>query len=128
MRRVARAAGWAALVGLAGCADGPRTGQVRGRVTMDGQPVVAGMIRFVPLDPGASGGGGAVKDGRYDVKVPAARHRVELNGVKVGANGKPIAAGDSVEELFPPKYNLKSELVAEVKAGVNDLDYDLRGK
>ena len=130
MRVLLRAALAVPVFGLiAGCSEGPPFGQVRGQVTMDGKPVQDGLIRFVPLEPGFPGSGGKIVGGSFDVKVPATRQRVELNGVKLGANGKPVMAGpDSAEELFPPKYNLKSELVVEVKTGANTYDLDLKSK
>ena len=50
MRRAQSALAAALLAAAAGCSGGSETAEVRGRVTLDGEPIPAGAIRFVPAD------------------------------------------------------------------------------
>jgi len=59
----------ALLVPLAvGCGKGK--GKVSGTVTLDGQPLPAGTINFLPSK--GTGAGGSIEDGKYSIdNVPA---------------------------------------------------------
>jgi hypothetical protein len=127
---------WVAAAGLAalvGCSKGPPFGDVVGTVVMDGKPIDDGSIRFVPVDGSTSSAGGAIKGGRYSVKVPVTRHRVELSAPKPGTGGL-IKKGDGppveviADEWVPDKYGARSELTFDVKAGPNEYNLDLKSK
>jgi hypothetical protein len=135
--RFARAAkaGWAALalLALAGCGEGARMGDVSGAVTFDGKPVEDGAITFVPADGKSPTAGGAIKDGRYAVRVPLGEAKVVINGKKVIGKKKIYNTPDSPEmpvtaELLPEKYSdmSKTELRFDVAAGANPKDWELR--
>jgi hypothetical protein len=125
----------AVLALIAGCNDGPATGEVSGTVKVDGQvPAAGSSITFIPKD-GQSPTAGAVigSDGRYRVQVPIGLTRVEIRvprpatrrGPKVEGPG---AEGGLIEESLPARYNDQSELTFEVKSGRNQKDWELSAK
>ncbi|HEX3150404.1 MAG TPA: hypothetical protein VHR66_20165 [Gemmataceae bacterium] len=105
-----------------GC-QGGSTSTLTGTVTVDGQPLKDGAVRFIPLDPSKGGTAGAViKDGTFTCQVPVGEMRVEFNGAKVVGKRKAYDTPDSpmvdiVEELLPAKYNTQSELKITIKGG-----------
>jgi hypothetical protein len=105
---------------------------ITGEVTLDGQPVKDGRIQFTPLDGQSQPGGATVVEGKFTAKVPVAKMKVEINGNKL--TGRKIKAYDTPEsplmdevlELIPPKYNINSELMLDVKQGSQAVKYDLK--
>jgi hypothetical protein len=117
--------------GLTGCGDGQA--HVSGTVTFDGQPVPTGSIVFVKSDGGAREGG-VIKDGKFEAKVSPGRYKIEVRASKVtgkrtqkGFDGKDEEIEQSVE-MIPDRYNTKTELVEELKAGSNTVTLDLTSK
>ena len=110
---------------LSGCAEpAPKRGAVRGSVTVDGQPVAAGKVRFFALTNGISAEG-EIRDGRYEIpaeKGPTAgRYRVEISaeqktGRKIpDRDGAPGDMKDETVNVIPHKFNRDSTL---------QIDYD----
>jgi hypothetical protein len=105
-------------------------------VSLDGVPIEQGSIAFSPTG-GTQGTsvGGAIENGRYLLPVAkgpvVGRYRVELHATR--STGKkvqtPMApAGtmmDEVKDVMPAQYNSKSTLEKEVKAGHNEIDFEL---
>jgi hypothetical protein len=124
---------WLLPLVLVGCAKGPST--VTGTVTLDGQPVANGSIRFIKEEGGALVREGAViTGGSFQAQVPPGKYRLELSGTKVtgkrtqtGFDGKDETI-ETTDELFPEKFNTKSVLSEEIKAGPNELKLDLQSK
>ena len=128
------ASGWARILLVAACAvagcsssDAPPLGQVSGTVTLDGQPVADAQLFFVPAS-GAPSVGKTDQKGQYtlayDQKLKGAvigQHTVRIT--KIGEPGTP----NDTKNLLPEKYNEKSPLTAEVKAGQNSLNFQLTG-
>lgn len=139
------------LVFLAGCAS--RGPEVKGTVTLDGQPLSKARVEFVPIGagPGGQARGGAVaicdENGVFTV-IPQAEGRTLEPGSyavsvsrKVDAQGNVPkdedygqldAAGQLVESV-PPKYGATviasgapPELKVDIKEGSNDLKLDLK--
>jgi hypothetical protein len=103
---------------------------VTGMVTLDGQPVEAGAVRFVPVDGASPTGGAPIKAGRYEATVSPGAMRVEITAPKVVGQRKTYDTPDSpvedvVEEMIPARYNLKTELTVEVKSGKQSQDFKL---
>lgn len=109
-----------AAITAAGCGDpGPTRGGVVGTVSLGGQGITEGVIRFFPLGDGI-GGDGPITDGRY--VIPAERglsrgtYRVEISALKpTGRRVPDLDAGpgdmkDEVIETVPARYNRDSEL------------------
>lgn len=134
-RTAAALAAAAGLLVAAGCGD--NRSAVSGRVSLDGKPVEAGTISFVPeaTTKGPSAGA-TIANGEYRVEgenlpVPGS-YRVEITATKKTGKmipaGSPAPKGTMVEETVqavPEKYNKKSTLQKDLKAGSNSLDFDL---
>lgn len=110
----------AVAIVAAGCGDpGPIRGGVAGSVSLGGEGVAEGMIRFFPLGDGI-GSDGPIVAGRY--AIPAERglssgtYRVEISALKpTGRQVPDLDAGpgamkDEVIETVPARYNRESEL------------------
>ena len=121
------------LLALAGCREGKST--VSGTVSLDGQPVDNGSITFVNSDGGKLIREGAViSGGKFEATVPPGNFKIELSGQKVvgkrtqkGFDGKDETLEIS-EEIFPDKFNVKTELTQEIKPGSNPITLDLKSK
>ena len=121
-----------ALFVIAGCGGPKDVGGVSGTVTLGGQPLADAMITFSPTAEGGSSGVGQTdSEGHYTLSYAAG-----VQGAQQGANEVRITTfreaepdGDppqpAVPEKVPAKYNVKTELKVEVKAGSNILDFPL---
>jgi hypothetical protein len=136
MRRLTAASLLVALLLLPGCGDGSR-GQVSGTVTLDGQAVENGVITFLPTG-GTTGPSTSVeiKGGRYEIgreKGPVVgTNRVEILVYrKTGKKIREMTGGGQTDEIVqaaPPVYNAQSTLTREIKAGPNELNFELLTK
>jgi hypothetical protein len=120
-----------ALLALAGC--GAKESRVSGTVTLDGQPIDAGAITFLPSDGQSPTAGGVIQDGRYSVKVPVGTMKVSISAPKVVGKKKIYPTPQSPEmpitkEAVPARYNEQTELQLDVKPGANQKDWDLHSK
>ncbi|MFM7541285.1 MAG: hypothetical protein ACKO9Z_16660 [Planctomycetota bacterium] len=125
------AAGLAAMVAI-GCGSDAPTHPVKGRVTLDGAPLEKGSIRFSPTGE-ASPAGGEIKNGEYSLMAPPGESMVEITSTKVIGQRKAYNTPDSpmvdiTKEVVPEKYNARSTLKIEVKAGSNSKDFELSTK
>ncbi len=114
-------------VAALGCSRGdlPALGEVEGLVLADGQPLKGGKIAFVPADGGRTSDGVIGDDGRYRLIYS----KDEL-GAKVGQHTVKISTENDVGggERIPEKYNVTSELTAQVEGGrKNQIDFSLEG-
>jgi hypothetical protein len=135
LRRRPGAAAWVvALVCAGGCtAGGATTGTVTGEVTLDGQPLKAGLIKFVPADGLTPTADATIADGKFTAKVPVGQKRVEISASKVVGKQKMYDTPDSpvveqTAELLPSRYNVRSELTITVKAGTQTERFELQSK
>jgi hypothetical protein len=117
---------------LVGCSNDPRLA-VSGTVRFNGQPLDQGRIEFHP--PGAKGNqsGAPIQDGRY--RIPQANglapgtYEVKIfsydtKGAKV-AGDMPGEPGKGFKERIARKYNLATELRADVKPGNTTFDFSV---
>ena len=121
---------------LAACCSGcnseklPGLGTVTGTVTMDGKPVADAMISFESTTPGKSAALGKTDaNGNYELYYSRGNKGAPVgeNVVKITTFGE---TGDEDnrqirKETVPTKYNVKSELKADVKRGANKIDFKL---
>ena len=120
------------LLVLVGCSGKDTMSVVSGMVKVNGKEAEAAVITFFPANGPTAGG--EVKGGAYSVKVPLGASKVEIRMAKAVAGIKKVVegpgAGDQghVEEVLPAKYNDRSELTIEVKAGKNEKNWDLTTK
>ena len=129
----------AGLMLCSGCGPKlPKTATVGGRVTYNGKPVVSGTIVFQPAQ-GRPAMGEIQPDGTFKLTTFESgdgallgKHRVTIEARNVrkpppmeGAGASNIAP--KVEWLVPRKYanSDSSNLIAEVKPGQNNIDFDL---
>lgn len=126
---------------LTGCGGNPTASHnpIKGEVKLDGQPMESGSIMFRPVNEGKGQAVSApIVAGRYEVGTadgPAVGpHRVEIRGTR--KSGKMIQKalapkGELIEEqveAVSPKFNTQSELMADVKAGENVANYEVKSK
>lgn len=120
---------------LAGC--GAKTpdnvGQVSGKVTLEGQPLPDALVTFAPVKPGGSTAAGKTDaGGNYQLHYSSG-----VEGAEIGENRVAISTYDEgspdiepprpkVPEKVPLKYNIRSELVRDVKQDANTFDFDLK--
>jgi len=138
-----KAIGLVMIVGIvvaAGCDAKAARLPVTGAVTLDGQPLIKGQINFSPQQ-GSAGptAGSPVIDGRYAILAErgpmAGKLRVEITALRPTTQKKQavnLATGQmettsEQESMIPPRYNLDSELTAEVTAdGPNEFNFNLK--
>ena len=103
-------------------------------MTLDGEPLTEGQIRFVPKrGTGGPSAGGPVREGRYAVARDggpfAGEFRVEITATR--ETGEILNHPDEgpvplTAQYLPERYNSRSELTATVKAGEkNSFDFSL---
>jgi hypothetical protein len=116
---------------LSGCSrpEGPtyELADVTGTVMMDGAPIAGVEVIFEPIGNGSLSFGTTDAKGQYQLHhnigvegCGLGEHRVRLN--KMGEPGTP----DDTKNLLPSRYNEKSEFTANVKAGKNTFDFELK--
>jgi hypothetical protein len=126
------------LVVVLGCSSEDGRAPVRGEVKVDGSPLEEGSINFFPAgDAQGPSAGGVIAEGKYDIPQAMGpvigKNRVEIRGVKKTGRQVPnhMAPGTMREELveaLPVEVNTKSQLVRDVVAGTNVIDFvDLKG-
>ena len=129
--------------GCGGLSDQPELGQVTGTITLNGKPLSGIAVVFQP-ESGRPAKGMTDAQGKYELTY--IRH---TKGTKIGPNRVEIAPSEegdeAAEELansdeesksttkrpssgkptIPIRYNVRSELTADVKAGENTFDFKL---
>ena len=132
------------LLLAAGCGDSPGANpprlRVSGRITLDGQPVPAGLITFVPLAPTQLQAQGVVRDdGTYVIEAKdgpsPGEYKVEIlcdkkTGRRIKSMASPAPDGMMDERIpvVPSKYNTHTVLKKTIAADDNVLDFDLTSK
>jgi len=121
----------AVSIAAAGCTSDSSKGTVSGTVTLDGQPLANGLIRFVPVDGRTATAEATITDGEFSVEVPVGEKQVSISAPKVvgkrPAYQTPNAPMiDIIEELLPARYNLTSELTLNVTGGRQEAPFDLK--
>jgi hypothetical protein len=127
------AVGLAAFLPLAGCGSGgPELGTVQGTVTLDGNPLPDAKIEFQPQGDGSPSYASTDAQGRYElmygIDKPGAmpgEHVVRISTFRVVSESG--EAPREMPERVPPTYNSNSELIREVQAGDNTIDFALEG-
>ncbi|QEL15781.1 hypothetical protein [Limnoglobus roseus] len=114
----------------AGC-GGPPKADVKGKVTLDGKPIANGSIEFFPIGGKGQTAAAIIKDGEYTVQTSVCNMKVSVNANTVVGKHKAYDTPDSpmievVKNIIPAKYNTSSELTADMKAGPNEHNFDLK--
>jgi hypothetical protein len=124
------------LLIAAGCGggkpSGPKSVEVKGKVTMDGTPLANGRIVFDegPSIPAAELD---IKDGAYSGLVQAGKKTVRISAFKAPPAQKGPPKGPGYEtmqvNILPAKYNKDSKETREVtEAGPNEFDFAVSSK
>lgn len=118
----------AGLAFAVGCGSaGPRTYEVTGSVTFDGQPVEEGYITFKPADGRSAPASEKIVGGEYRLQATAGAKRIEIKGQRFIGPENAVMGARAREQYIPARYNLDSELEEEVTAdGENRFDFDLK--
>ncbi|QDS92433.1 hypothetical protein FF011L_11760 [Roseimaritima multifibrata] len=113
------------FVGCTGNSDRPELGLVTGVVTVGGEPVESLLVTFVP-DEGRPSSGVTDALGQYELEYIGAsmgaklgHHQVRITTLDIGEPNRPT------RELVPSKFNVQTELTAEVEADDNRFDFAL---
>jgi hypothetical protein len=111
---------------LAGCDDRPTRVPVSGIVTIDGQPLGRGNIKFVPAS-GRPSAGAIGEDGRFTLTCYDGNDGALLGTHRVQVAANRIISDSKIEWFAPPKYaNFRtSEITVDVTEPVDDLKIEL---
>ena len=126
------------LSSITGCGAHTNRADVTGSVRLDGQAVQSGSITFLPTAGNKGPTAGAViVDGRYGIDAAKGpflgANLVELHssrktGRKVPTPMLPDQLADEVLEVFPANCNATSQLVRQIVAGHNQIDFDIHSR
>jgi hypothetical protein len=116
--------GWTAGILLAcvvGCSGSSNDFKLSGNVTVGGEPVAQGEIRFVPVDGKGATSGAAIQDGKYQTVVPRGKKIVQITGYKKTGEKKadPHLPESAMVPVLKPVGQLK-EPYEVTQAGVKD--------
>lgn len=123
-----------ALLSIAVCVSGcgVREASVSGEVTLNGEPLKEGIIRFIPVDGNTPTADAQIKDGKFNAgNVPVGEKRIEISAPKASPNKiKMIDAPgakevEEVSELLPERYNARSELTWKIETGKQQKQFTL---
>ncbi len=119
-----------ALLLSTGCGpSGPKTYQVSGSVTLDGEPIPEGYISFAPLMRGETPVAGKVEAGKYSVYATAGEKKVSIQASRFIGPENPIMGLRAKEQYIPERYNLATVLTETVDPdGENQFNFDLKSK
>jgi hypothetical protein len=122
-------------MGLAGCSRGPAVGEVSGKVTFKGKPIVEGTITFINPTTGYAAEAGLQKDGSYVVETPegglvVGEYLVMVNPLLYRDTSNPRTPPSPVERPapnIPQKYRNqgRTPLRATVQKGRNTFNFDM---
>jgi len=131
MPRTLRAAFAALLVLSAVGCGGPAVSTVTGTVTVDGQPLKEGLIRFEPTGPNARPTDVPILDGKYTVTLLPGEAKVSIRANKVVGKTKMYDTPDSptvdkTVELIDAEFNDNSTLRLTVTSGPQTKDWEVK--
>ncbi len=130
------------LPGCGGAGDQPELGEVTGVITLDGKPLSGVAVVFQP-ESGRPARGMTDAEGKYELTyirdtkgAKIGPNRVEIEPSEEGEEGEQTETSDEVvtqlprqarseKPKIPARYNVHSELNADVKAGTNKFDFNL---
>lgn len=109
--------------------DQPDLGKVKGLVTLDSSPLAGVLVQFTPAE-GRGSQSLTDKDGKYELMYVYPMMGAKVGPHTVTISTPPVDDSDpeapKVKEVVPEKYRKNSILKADVKAGENDISFDLQ--
>ncbi|QDT52004.1 hypothetical protein Pan44_00100 [Caulifigura coniformis] len=130
-KQLIAAAGLVVAALLSGCGPAEGLASVVGRVTLDGEPLPNAYVQFICSGENAGTSSGRT-DSSGDYYLMFSRSK---KGARIGPSKVVITTFDldgtqggvkRIPEKVPAKYNVKTELTAEVKPGDNTFDFELK--
>src|SRR2546421_7036927 len=112
---------------LIGCGSRGDLASVRGKVTLDGQPLPDAFVVFAPTKKGTTSYGRTDAGGNYEMMFTDYQKGAWLgeNSVRISTGDLGSGGGPGPKERVPIVYNEASTLTAEVKPGTNNLNFEL---
>lgn len=129
--------GWIlCLVCMLGCGDESSSVTVSGNVTLDGEPIEVGMIRFVDQSGVVPSAAGPIEDGKYSVEIEPGEKTVLIQGYKadgfLGMEGPSGEKAPNLIPIVPDVYNSEQDplLTTSITEAADNLDFkcDTEGK
>jgi len=118
------------LAVITGCGSEqlPNRQTITGTVTLESEPIQKGSIHFSSPQDIAEGTETFVDiiDGQYTAQVTLGKKRVSIRGLKETRSGGDAMPPDYVE-IVPEKYNVRSELEANITKEAERFDFELQG-
>ncbi|MFV2066673.1 MAG: carboxypeptidase-like regulatory domain-containing protein [Pirellulales bacterium] len=133
--RLLRGVAWVssvAIIFLVGCAQSEPTGTVSGTVTLEGEPVTAGVVSFIS-EAGSASMGNIGSDGSFtlDGELPVGKYTVSVSPPELTMG--PDDTGDKLANEMPASpipggyYDeSSSDIVKEVTEGDNSITIELK--
>jgi len=115
-----------------GCGgDGPELGTVKGKVTLDGEPLEGADLEFQPKE-GSPSYGTTDDNGRYDLMYTRDKRGAMLgeHTVKITTSTTDVDERGNeirVPQRVPPEYS-QVGVTKEVKPGTNKFNFELKGQ
>jgi len=122
------------IVVSVGCSsEDAAKGTVTGEVTLDGQPLKTGLIRFVPADGKTPTADATITDGKFTAVVPLGEKKVEISSPKVVGKIKMYDTPDSpvvdqTKDIIPQQYNVRTTLTLTVQKGTQEKKFELASR
>ena len=116
---------------LVGCGLEGDMAKVKGKVTLNGQPLVGAVVQFQPTGgDGSSSAGITDSDGRYELMstftTPGAIPGEHIVSIRTAESYYEDGRCTSEKDTrVPAKYNSRTELRRTVEPGRNTIDFDL---
>jgi len=116
---------------LAGCGSEGDLARVKGKVTLNGEPLEGAIVQFQPTaEDGSPSAGKTDANGRYELMytfdTPGAMPGEHIVSIRTAAAYYEEEDGDDQpQERVPAKYNSRTTLRRTVKPGRNTFDFDL---
>lgn len=113
-----------------GCDDD--VARVSGLVSIDGAPVDQGVVLFRPADSKGPTAEAAIQNGSYSLSLTPGAKQVLIQGFKITGEVHPWGAGAPsapvLKPVVPERYYDRSEIVVEIDADTDSLDFTLSSK
>lgn len=114
--------------GCGGKGDLPEIGSVYGTVKLGGKPLAKASVQFAP-EKARPSVGFTDAEGKYELTYSRESKGAVIGNhvvrVSTGVIANPDKGIEGVPETVPAKYNIKTSLKHEVKAGKNEINLDL---
>lgn len=121
----------AIFAGMVGCSGEPASAKkypVSGTVTLDGQPMPAGVIFFRTVSSGSLDRVDIV-GGAFKGEAEAGARRVEICQYQTVTMGEGEMQTENQVNVIPERFNTNTTLTAEVTtSGANDYQFDVQSK